>query len=133
MIAVARSIFAISLLCTGAPLFARESACALIDGAVVINDDNEYLGKITNKFDGDSIFNKFGTHGSKFSSDSIWNKFGQNGNPYGSGSAFNKMSSSPPRIIKNGRVIALLTNNQSLAGAIDPLVLGITCFEYEPQ
>jgi hypothetical protein len=97
----------------------------------VLNSDNEYIGSISNKFDPNSIFNKFGTYGNKFSSDSIWNKFGNNGNPYASNSAFNKYTSSPPRIIKNKQIIGYLTVNKYVSGAINPIVLGTVCYDFE--
>lgn len=97
----------------------------------MLNSDNEYIGSISNKFDPNSIFNKFGTYGNKFSSDSIWNKFGNNGNPYASNSAFNKYTSSPPRIIKNKQIIGYLTVNKYVSGAINPIVLGTVCYDFE--
>jgi len=111
--------------------YGQASICNAIDGAIVLNSDNEYIGSISNKFDPDSIFNKFGTYGNKFSSDSIWNKFGKNGNPFASNSAFNKFTSSPPRIVKNKQIIGYLTVNKYVSGAINPIVLGTVCYDFE--
>jgi hypothetical protein len=90
--------------------------------AKVIADDDEhtYLGQIDHELSSDSIFNDYGTYGSKSGSDSIWNKYGQFGGEYSSHSPLNKYSSTPPLILKNGRVIGRLTVNKHVAGAVDP-------------
>ena len=38
--------------------------------------EEDYLGKLNaNKYDSESIWNKYGTYGSKYNSKSIWNKY----------------------------------------------------------
>lgn len=100
-------------------------------GAKVIADDDKhtYLGQIDDEFSPDSIFNQYGTHGSKYSSESIHNDYGSFGGEYSGASPFNKYSSTPPLIVKNGKVIGRLTVNKSVAGAVDPKWLG-THFKY---
>ena len=92
------------------------------DGASIIASDNEntYLGKIDNPYAMDSIFNSVGKYGSSVAMDSIWNSVGMFGSEVGMYSPFNSVSSSPPLIIKNGRVIGVLTVNEILDGAVDP-------------
>ena len=47
---------------------------------LLYSNDNDYLGCLTcNKFNSESICNKFGTYGNKFNSDSPWNRFSSNG------------------------------------------------------
>jgi len=100
-----------------------QDICDIVDGSKVIADDGQYLGKICNPFNHESIFNEFGTHGNKFNLNSIWNKFGSYGNQFSKLSPFNKFSTSPPMIIKNGKVIGYLTKNKSLSNAVDPHIL----------
>jgi hypothetical protein len=80
----------------------------------------EYLGVISNEYAVDSIFNRFGLHGSKYGVHSIWNQYGQYGSAYSSYSPFNPLALNPPIIIKKGKVIGRLTVNKSVVGAVDP-------------
>jgi len=130
-----RNLFLVLLgLSASTEALAVPSECAQFVGAVVVSDKGHYLGSLTNKYDTDSIFNKYGTYGSKYQPDSIWNKYGTYGSPYSMESAFDKYTSTPPLVINRERkVIALLSTNSSLAGAIDPTLLSIICFESHPD
>ena len=80
-------------------------------------DKNEvYLGCITcNKFDNESIWNKFGTYGSKFNSESIWNKFGTYGSKFNMYSPWNKHSIQAPVVVdKTGTFYGYFTINKHL-------------------
>lgn len=103
--------------------------CQIVDGSVLIAQDSEntYLGKITNSFDADSIFNEFGTYGNEFSSSSIWNEFSTFGNEFNSYSPFNEFSTSPPMIIKNRKIIGYLSTNDALNNAVSPNLLKALC------
>lgn len=94
----------------------------IFDGASIIANDSEqtFLGKIDSAVMGDSIFNEFGSYGSEFAAKSIWNEFGRYGSEFATYSPFNEFTSSPPLIVKNGRVIGYLTINDLLQGAVDP-------------
>lgn len=83
----------------------------------------KYLGTISNEFDIDSIFNKYGLYGSRYSVDSIWNQFGQYGSEFSLYSPFNEFSINPPIIMKDGEVVGWLTTNKSISDAVDPLWL----------
>ena len=98
---------------------------ALFDGASVIADDDEhtFLGKIGNTVASDSIFNTVGHHGSTVSSQSIWNEVGRFGGEVARLSPFNPVTSSPPFIVKDGKVVGRLTVNEVVRGAIDPNLL----------
>ncbi len=94
-----------------------------LQGARIIAADEKYLGTISkNKFDPDSIANEFGHYGNKFSPDSIFNEFGQYGSRYSLLSPFNPHSMNPPRIVRDGRLLAYLSANKFQANPdyIDP-------------
>ena len=69
------------------------------------------------------IFNEYGKYGGKYSSNSIWNTYSKYGNEYNSYSPFNEYSLNPPIVIKNNRVVAKLTVNDSISNALNPYVL----------
>lgn len=103
-----------------------QDICEIIDGSKVIADDGQYLGKLCNAFDSESIINEFGIYGNKFNSNSIWNEFGTYGNEFSNLSPFNEFTTTPPMIIKNGSVIGYLTKNKALKNSVDPHIL-LTC------
>jgi len=95
-----------------------------LEGAIIIANDNEYLGKISkSKFDSDSINNQFGTYGSQFSAYSIFNQFGTYGSEFSSLSPFNKFTSTPPKIYKENVFIAYLTVNTFMFPRVDTNLL----------
>lgn len=104
--------------------------CAAVDGAKVVSEDGKFLGTVSSNYDSSSIFNKYGK-GSKYDSDSIWNPYGDYGSKYSQNSAMNPYSSSPPMLIKSGKVIGYLSKNKSMG--IDPLIVGVMCYEFEPD
>ncbi len=106
-----------------------QNVCSALNGSVIVAQDssNTVLGKVTNSFDSDSIFNEFGTYGNEFSSDSIWNEFSTFGNEFNSDSPFNEVSSSPPMFIKNGEVIGYLSANKSILSSLSPNLLKALC------
>ena len=106
-----------------------EEVCSIVNNSKIIAQDNKntYLGKITNSFDSESTFNEFGTYGSEFSSTSIWNEFGTFGSEFSSYSPFNEFTSSPPLIIKGGKIIGYLSTNKSLQSSISPNILKALC------
>jgi hypothetical protein len=103
--------------------------CDVVKGALLVaqGDKNTVIGKITNAFDSDSIFNEFGNYGSEFSSNSIWNQFGNFGSEFSRFSPHNQMSSTPPMIIKGGKVIGFLSSDKSLRATISPNLLKALC------
>jgi hypothetical protein len=103
--------------------------CTTLSGASVVaqDDENTPLGKITNSYDGDSIFNEYGQHGSKYSGNSIWNSYGTFGSEYSSQSPFNKFTSKPPMLIKDGKVLGYLTTNKTVQPSITPNLLKELC------
>jgi hypothetical protein len=124
--------FAFLSLSFSSQLIAQDNVCRALEGSIIINSDNEFIGTVSNSFNRDSIFNEYGKFGNQYNSASIWNKYGKNGNEYQSGSAFNKYTSSPPRIIKDRQVIGYLSANKSKSGAINPILLGALCYDFTP-
>ena len=95
-----------------------------LEGAIIIANDNQYLGKISkSQFDSDSINNQFGTYGSQFSAYSIFNNFGTYGSEFSSLSPFNKFTSTPPKIYKENIFIAYLTVNTFMFPRVDTNLL----------
>lgn len=105
---------------------------SLLRGASILAQDpgNTFLGKVDNEFSSESIFNEFGNYGSEFSSTSIWNEFSNFGSEFSSYSAFNEFTSTPPMLVKNGKVIGYLTRNKFLRGSLSPNILRALKDEY---
>lgn len=112
---------------------AADSQCAPFIGAAIVSSDGKYLGRLSDKYDSESVFNEYGTYGSKYQSASIWNKYGDYGSPYSTKSAFNQYTTDGPKVIKNRKVIAVLTKNKYVAGAVDPVVIAVICFDFTPD
>ena len=130
---ITRSAFLLTFLVTSVPASAQADVCAQIDGAIIVSDDGDFLGKFSNKYDSKSIFNEYGTYGSEYNSTSIWNKYGEHGSEYRTGSWRNSYSSSPPKVIKDGHIIGYLTVNKNKRGAINPIIVGAMCYDFEPS
>jgi len=116
-------------LCLLASAAGAEEICDILNGAVIIAQDsnNTFLGKVTNSYDSQSIFNEFSTYGNEFSSKSIWNEFSTFGNEFNSNSPFNEFSSSPPMLIKNREILGYLSANKSINASISPNLLKALC------
>jgi hypothetical protein len=83
--------------------------------------DGTFLGSLNpNKYDNESLFNKYGPYGSRYSSDSIFNRYSPYGSQFSQTSAFNSRAATPPKVISGGREIAFLTKNQRLSPRLDP-------------
>ena len=96
-----------------------------LEGAKVVANDgtDTFLGKITSKYNINSIFNKYGIYGSKYSVTSIWNPYSIYGSEYSVYSAFNEYTFKPPKIIKNNKRIGYLTTNNLVTGGVSPSLL----------
>lgn len=94
-----------------------------LSGGIVIAEDGTYLGKITNRYDIESIFNGYGNYGSPYSSKSIWNKYSTYGGEFSSFSPLNQYTNTPPKIYKNGIFIGYLSVNKYLANSFNPYTL----------
>lgn len=103
--------------------------CPIVSGAKLIaqDDKNTYLGEISNSYASESIFNEYGTYGSEYSSDSIWNEYATFGSEYSSYSPFNEYTSTPPMMVKGGKIIGYLTANKNIGASISPNLLKALC------
>lgn len=103
--------------------------CSVVSGAKLIaqDDKNTYIGVISNSYASDSIFNEYGTYGSEYSSSSIWNEYATFGSKYSSYSPFNEYTSTPPMMIKGGKIIGYLTANKSIKSSISANLLKALC------
>jgi hypothetical protein len=83
----------------------------------IIAEDGTFLGTLENEFSPNSIYNKFGNHGSLFYSASIFNKFGTYGSDYSNLSPFNSFASKPPGLYDSrGNFYGTLSVNRSANG-----------------
>jgi len=97
--------------------------CSIVAGATVIASDGKYLGKVINQYSSDSILNEYGSYGGEYSATSIWNQYGTYGGQYSNLSPFNQYTTTPPSLIKNGRVVGYITINQYAQGAINAYII----------
>ncbi len=77
-------------------------------------DQDVYLGCVNcSEYSSDSIFNKFGNHGSAFSTESIYNKFSDYGSAYSDYGVCNKYANNPPVIVdESGGFYGAMTMNK---------------------
>lgn len=123
-----KAALALMLATAVAPVVAND-VCEVVRDAVLLaqDDKNTYLGKITNPYDSESIFNEYGAYGSEYSSTSIWNQYANFGGEYSSYSPHNSYTSTPPMIVRNRKVLGYLTANKSIKSSITPNLLKALC------
>lgn len=125
-----KSFKALALLaaCFSPCVYAGE-VCSIVSGAVLIAQDekNTYLGKITNPYDSESVFNEYGTYGSPYNQESIWNAYATFGGEYSTYSPHNPYTATPPMMIKNKKIIGYLSANKGVASSISPNLLKALC------
>lgn len=101
--------------------------CFELEGAKIIAEDGTFLGTLNNSYSSDSVFNKYSEFGKEYHSNSIWNEYSDWGNDYSSMSAFNQYASTPPILLKNGKVIGKLTVKVYEYNAVNPNTVGKDC------
>ena len=76
-----------------------------------------YLGCLTcNKYDSESIWNKYGAYGSKYNDKSIWNKYGTFGSKYNTYCPWNEYSNNPPVVVdKEGDFYGYFSANKYIS------------------
>lgn len=124
--------FLMLALTVAAPCVAQtDEICSVVGGASIIaqDDRNAFLGKVTSRYDLDSIFNEYGDFGGPYSTNSIWNEYGDFGSEYAPHSPQNPYASEPPLLVKQGRVLGYLTTNEVISGGISPSLLKALCAE----
>lgn len=83
--------------------------------------DGQFLGNInSNRFDRESLINKYGPFGSKYSQTSIFNKYSKYGSRYGLYSMNNPSCINPPELVVDGHVVAKISSNPRISNRIDP-------------
>lgn len=100
-----------------------QTFCFQVQGAWIVAQDGQPLGRVANEFASDSIFNEFGEYGSEYSQNSIFNEYGTYGSPYSSMSAFNDFAMKPPLLVIDGNGVAFVTTNSSMPDAVNPYAL----------
>lgn len=103
--------------------------CSRFDGARIIGEDGDYLGKLGPSYSSDSIFNDSSSYGSSWSSSSIFNTSSKYGNSYSNTSVFNDTASNPPVILsEEGEVLGRLSVGPSYYGdRYSPYDIKYTC------
>jgi hypothetical protein len=98
------------------PTLRRKTRQSYIEGA-----DGQFLGKLNpNKYDAESIFSKYGQHGSKYSPISVFNKYSPYGSQFSALSMNNSRTTTPPKIYVDGKFVAHLTANERLKPRVSP-------------
>jgi hypothetical protein len=87
----------------------QERVRSALAGGRVIAEDGTYLGRIGPTYDSESIFCSYGPYGASYSTQSIWCSHGTYGASYNVQSPFCSYSTTPPKIIVDGSVVASLT------------------------
>ncbi len=79
------------------------------------SDHKKLLGCISCcKYHSDSVWNRYGSHGSKYNSESIWNRYGTYGSKYSAASPWNRYGTDPPVIVdRDGNFYGYFTSNKS--------------------
>jgi hypothetical protein len=75
---------------------------AVFADTYLVSPNGTYLGNLNNKYDTNSIYNKYGRYGSKYSPDSINNPYGKYGSKYSPYSPNNPYATQAPIIINRG-------------------------------
>ena len=84
------------------------------------SQDGQFLGNITsNRYDKNSIINRYGPYGSRYSSTSIYNPYSPYGSRYGNFSVNNPYCNKPPKLIINDKFVAYITKNRNIDPRID--------------
>jgi len=100
--------------------FKSEKDFSNLIGAKIVAGDNTFLGYISfDPLDPNSISNQYGDYGGVYSVKSIFNPYGVYGSIYSQFSPLNPYSSTPPKIIKNNRMIGFLSSNPYQMTRID--------------
>lgn len=110
----------------------KAATCSELSGASVYSQESTpvYLGFFGSAYASESIMNVYGTYGSEYNTLSVRNDYGRYGSEYMSYSANNQYTSTPPKIYKNGALIAYLTANPYIYGGVSLSTIDASCTFY---
>jgi hypothetical protein len=117
--ALSRALLAGLLAASGAGAQAQ-TLCDQLADAWLIASDRTFLGEVSDGLNQDSLFNRYGPHGTKTGVASIWNESSLYGSPVSAASAFNKYASTPPVLVRDGSPLAYVTTNPSIQPRVSP-------------
>lgn len=122
-----RKILACSLLVVTSLVMSSAKSYAATPFYIFAKEGRVFLG-CTNcdKYDSDSLNNKYGDYGSSYSRLSIHNAYGDYGSRYSDTSACNPNARNPPIVVDgDGNIQGYLTVNHKIrAVTLDPRILG---------
>lgn len=101
--------------------------CSTLDWSKLIADDWEYLWLLSNKYNIDSVANKYSNYWSKYNLNSIFNKYWTYWSKYNLNSPWNKYSSNWPIIINWDLIYWRLTLNKFSDWALNTFSV-LLCF-----
>lgn len=122
-----RKILACSLLVVTGLVMSSAKSYAATPLYIFAKEGRVFLGCINcDKYDSDSLDNRYGEYGSQYSSLSIRNAHGGYGSRYSDTSACNPNAMNPPIIVDDDRnILGYLTVNHRIRDiALDPRILG---------
>jgi hypothetical protein len=93
--------------------------CASIAGASVQGSNGQFLGRLTNALDSQSLMNTTGIYGSSSSPTSMYYTAGPYGSDTGPFSWRNPSSTTPPLLMVNAQTVAWVSINTSLITRVD--------------
>jgi hypothetical protein len=93
---------------------------------IVIGGDGAFLGVVNDeRYDQNSICNRYGQYGSKYE-ESIFNPYGTYGGKYSELGTYNSRGQNPPAVVdKQGTILAFITKNNRFNSRIDPDIFRI--------
>ena len=100
-------------------LYERSSRQRETGNSYLQGGDGQFLGNINqNKYDRDSILNRYGPYGSNYSPTSIHNQYSKYGSPYSQLSINSAYASNPPILFLNGERRGVVSKNRYLTNRI---------------
>lgn len=101
-------------------IHAKQASTPAARGASYLQGgDDVFLGNIdANRFDPNSISNKYGPYGSRYSQTSVFNQFSPYASPYGVYSLKNPNTFTPPKLFLGGRFVGNVSSNPRVVNYI---------------
>jgi hypothetical protein len=99
-----------------------EVEARIIEGDTFVRAaDGTFLGSLNpNRYDTNSLFNRYGTYGNRYNQLSIFNRYSPYGGSYSEQSPYNPRARRPPEIWSGNKKIAHLTVNTAFKPRVDP-------------